>query len=132
MFLQASFPVTQAAVDADNIAPAIGFVTLAQFVGITIVLAISNAILLNSSQGRIQQILPNVSSAEIQLAILGPHSDLVQNLPSDFKTRALDAIVNIIDKTYILVIAGGALVALSTLLMPRQKLFGAGVDASAA
>lgn len=126
MFLQASFPVTQAVVAAENIAPAIGFITLAQFVGITLALAIANAILLNSSQQKIQQILPKVPASEIKLAILGAHSDLVQNLSLDLKTQVLDAIVDAIAKTYILVIVGGALVAVSGLLMRRQKLFGAG------
>ncbi|KAL4785179.1 hypothetical protein BJX76DRAFT_356351 [Aspergillus varians] len=122
----ASFPVTQATVEAENIAPAIGFIILAQFVGITIALAIANAILLNPSQDKIQQILPNVPASEIQLAILGVHSDLVQNLESDLKTRVLDAIVDAIAQTYILVIVGGALFATSGVLMGRQKLFGAG------
>lgn len=122
MFLQASFPVTQAVVATENIAPAIGFITLAQFVGITLALAIANAILLNSSQQKIQQILPKVPASEIKLAILGAHSDLVQNLSLDLKTQVLDAIVDAIAKTYILVIVGGALVAVSGLLMRRQKL----------
>ncbi|RAO71893.1 uncharacterized protein BHQ10_007905 [Talaromyces amestolkiae] len=124
MYLQASFSVTQAVVDVDNIAPAIGFVTLAQFLGITMALAIANSILLNSSLGRIQQILPTVSTSEIQGAILGSDSTLVQSLPSDLKAQVLAAIVSAIGKTYTLVIAGGSLVVISSLLMRRQKLFG--------
>ncbi|KKZ65949.1 hypothetical protein EMCG_08292 [[Emmonsia] crescens] len=133
MFLQASFSVTQAVVDPENVAPAIGFITLAQFVGITVALAIANSILLNASQDQIQQILPDVAAADIQAAILGARSGLVQNLPPDVKTRVLDAIVSAIDKTYMLVVAGGALVTVSSLVMRREKLFiaAAGVAAGA-
>ncbi|EGE86128.1 MFS drug efflux transporter [Blastomyces dermatitidis ATCC 18188] len=111
MFLQASFSVTQAVVDQEN------------FVGITIALALANAILLNASQDQIQEILPDVAGADIQAAILGARSGLVQNFSPDLKMRVLDAIVSAIDKTYALVIAGGALVAVSSLMIRREKLF---------
>jgi hypothetical protein len=124
MFLQASFSVAQAVVDPENIAPAIGFITLAQFVGITVALAIANAILLNASQNKIQIILPDVPAAEIQAAILGARSGLVQSLSSSLKARVLDAIVSAISTTYILVITGGTLTAILSLLMRREKLFG--------
>ncbi len=132
MFLQASFSVTQAVVSPENIASAIGFITLAQFAGITIVLAIANAVLLNHSQDKIQEILPNVPLAEIQAAILGARSGLVQSLSPELKTRVIDAIVSTIDTTYILCIAGGALVAVMSLTMRHEKLFGVTAGVSAA
>lgn len=124
MYLQASFSVTQAVVDVDNVAPAIGFVTLAQFLGITMALAIANSILLNSSQEKIQRILPNVPTSQIQGAILGSDSTLVQSLPPNLEDEVLAAIVDAIGKAYILVITGGSLVVISSLFMRRQKLFG--------
>lgn len=124
MFLQASFSVAQAVVSLENLAPAIGFITLAQFMGITLALAIGNAVLLNGCLDKIEAILPSVPSAEIQAAILGAQSDLVKNLSPELKTRVLDAIVKAIGDTYILTIAGGALVALLSLLLRRDKLFG--------
>ncbi|KGO47753.1 Major facilitator superfamily domain, general substrate transporter [Penicillium expansum] len=124
MFMQASFSVAQAVVSPENIAPAIGFITLAQFVGITMALAIANAVLLNGCLDKIEAILPNVPSADIQAAILGAQSDLVKNLSPELKTRLLDAIVKAIGNTYILTIAGGALVAVLSLLLRREKLFG--------
>ncbi|CAI7658272.1 unnamed protein product [Penicillium discolor] len=124
MFLQASFSVAQAVVSLENLAPAIGFITLAQFAGITLALAIGNAVLLNGCLDKIEAILPSVPSAQIQAAILGAQSDLVKNLSPELKTRVLDAIVKAIGDTYILTIAGGALVALLSLLLRREKLFG--------
>lgn len=124
MFLQASFSVAQAVVDVENIAPAISFITLAQTVGITMALAIANAILLNDSQAKIQAILPDVPLASIQASILGSRSELVKSLSPELKVRVLDAIVEAIGKTYSLTIAGGGLVALLSLVMPRNRLFG--------
>jgi MFS family permease len=124
MFAQAGYSVAQAVVDGANVAPGIGFITLAQFVGITLSLALANAILLNESQSEIQRILPNVPLADIQGAILGARSGLVQSLAPDVQRRVLGAIVSAIDKTYILVIVGGALAATLSLAMRREKLFG--------
>ncbi|KAF2251176.1 putative efflux pump antibiotic resistance protein [Trematosphaeria pertusa] len=125
MFLQASFSVAQAVVEPENIPPAIAFITLAQFIGITLGLAIGNAILLNASQTTIQQILPTTPLADIQAAISGARSGLVQSLSPELRGRVLAAIVDAIDKTYILVITGGALVTVLSLGMRFHKLFGA-------
>ncbi|KAF4814430.1 Efflux pump patC [Colletotrichum siamense] len=132
MFLQASFSVVQTVVKPTDIPPAIGFITLAQFVGITLSLAIANAILLNSSQDKIEQILPNTPSADIQAAILGARSSLVRGLSAELRTRVLDAIVKAIDQTYTLVIAAGGLTAILSLIMRRERLFGASTGIAAA
>jgi len=124
MFGQAGYAVCQAVVDLTNIAPAIGFLTLAQFIGITLALALANAILLNESQSDIQRILPEVPLSEIQGAILGARSGLVQNLAPDTQRLVLGAIVKAIDTTYILVLVPGAMVILLSLFMRREKLFG--------
>ena len=124
MFGQAGFSVAQAVVDIENVAPAIAFITLAQFVGITLSLAIANAVLLNTSQTNIQAILPNVSHEEIAGAITGARSGLVQSLAPDVRRRVLGAIVSAIDETYILVIVAGALTAILSIGMKREKLFG--------
>jgi len=131
MFLQAPFSVAQAVVELENIAPAISFITLAQSVGITFALAIANAILLNQSQNKIEGILTDVSSADIQAAILGARSDIVQNLSPELKTRVLAAIVSAISKTYSLTIAGGALVLVLSIFMPRKRLFQTNADSTA-
>lgn len=132
MFLQVFFSVTQVVVNPENIASAVGFITLAQFVGIAISLAIANAILLNNSQDKIQQILPDISSADIQAAILGSRSGVVQKPAPELKARVVDAIASTIGSTYVLCIAGGALVVVMSLAMPHKKLFGvaAGIAAS--
>ncbi|PLB45530.1 MFS general substrate transporter [Aspergillus steynii IBT 23096] len=122
MFLQAPISVVQAVVEPENIAPAIGFITLAQFVGITVALAIGNAVLLNNSLRGIEGLLPDVPRADIQAAILGARSGLVRGLSEGMRTRVLDAIVRAIGDAYILTVAGGALVVVLSLAMRREKL----------
>ncbi len=123
MFLQASFSVAQAVVKPEEIPPTIGFLTLAQFLGITLALAIANSVFLNESSSRIKEISPDMSKVQIQAAIEGATNDFVQHLEPVTRAHVLAAIVGAIDKTYILVIAAGSWVSLMSLLMKKEKLF---------
>lgn len=131
MWLQASFSVAQAVVDPSHVASAVGFITLAQFAGITIALAIGNTVFLNSSETRISQILPTVPLEEIKIAIEGAGSSFVQSLSPDLRDQVLGAIAGSIAKTYILVIAAGSLVVVLSLLMKRERLFSSAPIAAA-
>lgn len=125
MFLQASFSVAQAVVEPENVPPAVGFITLAQFLGITMALAIANSVFLNDSKKNIAQILPSVPRSDIQVAIEGAASGFLHSLDPEISRQVLGAIVSAIDKTYILVIAAGSLVSVLSLFMKREKLFAA-------
>ncbi|KAM0173099.1 hypothetical protein ACHAPF_007014 [Botrytis cinerea] len=123
MWLQASFSVAQAVVEPALIGAAVGSMTLAQFAGITITLAIANSVFLNTSQSRILDIFLNVPLAKIQAAMQGSGTDSMKTLSPDQKTAVLEAIVEAIGKTHILVIAAGSLVAVLSLFMKRETLF---------
>ncbi|KAF3797748.1 Efflux pump DEP3 [Colletotrichum gloeosporioides] len=123
IFIQASFSVAQAVVDPKNVAAVIGFVTLAQYLGNTTALAIANSLFLNLAETKVQKILPEMSASEIEAAISGVAGGFVQRLDDGVKGRVIDAIVDSISKTYILVMTAGALVALLSLFMKREKLF---------
>lgn len=123
LFSQASFSVAQAVVDPELVSLAVGFITCAQVVGITISLAIANSLFLNGSQDKIQEILPNVSTKVIQEAISGAGSDFVKSLSPDIQARVLDAIVDSMSKSYILVIVAGAVVLVCSMVMKRERLF---------
>jgi MFS family permease len=123
LFAQASFSVAQAIVDPKMVASAVGFITCAQISGVTIALAITNSVFLNKSQTSIQAILPNVPTEEIQQAISGAGSQFFQDLSGPVKEQVLAAIVSAMSNAYILVITAGALVAVLSLVMKREKLF---------
>jgi hypothetical protein len=67
--------------------------------------------------------LPNASTTEIQAAITGVGSSLVNSLPADTKAAVLDAIIGAMSKAYIGVIAGGALAIILSLFLKRERLF---------
>ena len=122
-FAQASFSVAQAVVEPHMIASAVGFITCAQVSGVTIALAIANSVFLNDSIAGIQKILPDIPAAQIQAAVAGAGSQLVNTLSDDLKNEVLKAIVSAMSKTYILVITAGAVVVVLSAAMKREKLF---------
>lgn len=123
MWIQASFSVAQAIVDPKNVPAAIGFITLAQFLGNTTALAIANAVFLNEAEARVQQLLPDLTVSEIQAAITGVTSGFAQRLGPEVRVEVMNVIVASIGKTYILVMTSGTLVAVLSLAMKREKLF---------
>jgi MFS family permease len=130
MYLQASFSVVQATVAAEDIPPAVGFLTCAQFLGITMALAIANNIFLDESTRAIAQILPDMSLEDVRGAIEGAASEFVMSLSPGVQSQVLSAIVDAISTTYVLVVAAGAMVTVLSLALKREKLFmSAGVAA---
>ena len=121
LFVQASFSVAQAVVEPEVVPSAVGFITCAQISGVTIALA--NAVFLNQSQTKIQELLPNVPKEQIQQAITGVGSQFFNELSGTVREEVLRAIVTAMSKTYILVITAGALVIVLSLFMKRERLF---------
>ncbi|KAF7128710.1 hypothetical protein CNMCM5793_003561 [Aspergillus hiratsukae] len=122
-FAQASFSVAQATVAPELVASAVGFISLAQITGITLSLAIANAVFFNQSVRSLQTILPGVDPEHIKQTISGTQSELFQSLAPRVREQVLEALVDALSKSYILVMTAGALVAVLSLLMKREKLF---------
>ncbi|PKX88643.1 putative MFS drug efflux transporter [Aspergillus novofumigatus IBT 16806] len=122
-FAQASFSVAQATVAPELIPSAVGFISLAQITGITLALAIANAVFFNESVRSLKTILPGVDPERIKDTISGTQSEFFQSLLPGVREQVLEAIVDALSKSYILVMTAGALVAVLSLLMKREKLF---------
>jgi hypothetical protein len=122
-FVQAGFSIAQALVTMEEIPEAVGFITCGQITGITISIAVANSVFLNKAESGIAALLPNASSAEIQAAVTGVGSSIVNSLPADTKVAVLDAIIGAMSKTYIGVIAAGALAIILSLFLKRERLF---------
>lgn len=123
LFAQASFSVAQAVVKPEMVPASVGFISTGQIFGITLALAIANALFLNRSEEGIQALLPNTPSSEIQQTIAGARSELFQSLGPGVREQVLGVIVSSSSMTYALVIAAGALVTVLSLLLKREKLF---------
>jgi hypothetical protein len=91
--------------------------------GITLSIAIANSVFFNKAESGIAILLPNASAAEIQSAVTGVGSTLVNSLRAGTKAEVLDAIIVAMSKVYIGVIAAGALAIVLSLFLKRERLF---------
>lgn len=123
VFVQAGFSVAQALVTPVEIPEAVGFITCGQITGITISIAIANSIFLNEAKNGIAVLLPTASPNEIEAAIAGVGSKFFDTLSATVKADVLDAIITAMGKTYIGVIAAGALSVILSLFLKRERLF---------
>lgn len=123
MFIQAGFSVAQATVKEQEIPWAVGFISQGQITGLTIAISIANSVFLNGAQRNISKILPNIPREQVQTAIAGTGSAFVQTLPVELRDEVLNAIVEAMSKTYILIITAGAMTVLGSLGLKRDKLF---------
>lgn len=63
------------------------------------------------------------STEDIRGAIAGSQSALFEQLPVAVKMDAIEGIVQAVDKTYALVIAGGAFALVTSVFLKWEKLF---------
>ena len=122
-FTQAGFSIAQASVVESDADVAAAFIALGQTAGITLALAISNSIFLNRAESSIRKILPLVPEGQVRAAIAGSSADFVESLDPDIRQQVIEAIVDAVGRTYILLITAGALVTVLSLIMKREKLF---------
>ena len=123
MFVQAGFSVAQATVAPEDIPWAVGLINQGQITGVTIAISIANSVFLNGAQDRIAVILPNKTREEIQGAIAGTGSQFVKDQPLEVQAKVVEAIVEAISKTYILIITAGAVAIVASVFLKRERLF---------
>ena len=117
-FLQAGYAVSQALVDPNDIANAVGFMSIAQSLGIVVSLGIAGAIFQNRAVGLIAQLLPSLDLEALRGAVAGTNSNLLQTLPKSSQGPVLVAIVSALDDVYVLVMVGGAVTVLLSCFLP--------------
>ncbi|KAI4232034.1 MAG: hypothetical protein LQ349_005244 [Xanthoria aureola] len=122
-FLQASYGVSQALVDPEDIPNAIGFISIGQSIGVVLFLSVAGTIFNNEAIKAVTPILVGVSETEVEGAIAGTSSSIFETLDEATRARVVEAIIQSLDKVYGLIIGGGALVFILAFFLPRQKLF---------
>lgn len=123
LFSQAGFAVAQVKVAPTQLAQAVAFIGIGQVGGITLALMMSNSIFINESTDKIATILPGMSRSAVQNAVSGFGGNFFSSLTSDQRQRVLVAIIESIDKTFIMVITASALSLVLSIFLKRERLF---------
>ncbi|KAK7744557.1 hypothetical protein SLS53_003442 [Cytospora paraplurivora] len=123
MFSQAGFAIAQVKAAPKQLAQAVAFIGIGQVGGITLALTMANSIFLNESTDKIAKVLPDMSRSAVQEAVSGFGAGFFESLTSEQRQRVLAAIIESIDKTFIMVITACALSLVLSVFMKREKLF---------
>ncbi|KAL1855510.1 hypothetical protein Plec18170_004230 [Paecilomyces lecythidis] len=120
---QAAYAVAPTVVAADRVTEAIQFINFSQGQGLLLGLTIASAIFQSLAINGLSDQLAGTgaSKADIQGAIAGSKSKLLERLSPELKSKALGVIVNSIGNVYIMVIAAGALYVVSSCLLKRKR-----------
>jgi hypothetical protein len=121
-FVNAPFAIAQWLVPPEEIALAVGFITCAQVAGVTISLAMANAVFLNLAENSITIIVPGAPKADVQAAITGVGGAFLKTLDAATQERILQAIVGAVQKVFTLGIAAGVLAVVLSLGMSRAPI----------
>ena len=70
----------------------------AQLLGIALGLSVAGSIFVNLAFQDLQQVVPGITSAQLQTIILGTSGNFLTTLPADTKVAALDVLVAAIGK----------------------------------
>ncbi|KAK9486442.1 major facilitator superfamily domain-containing protein [Lipomyces starkeyi] len=120
---QAGYDVTTRLVKADKISEAIQFMNISQGHSQLLGLAIASAIFQSEAFRGMKDLLGGMgfSDSEIQRAIAGSRSQLLEAISPELRAKCLDIIVHIIDLEWVLVMAAGALQTICALFMWRRR-----------
>ena len=122
LFINAPFTIAQWLVPPEEIALAVGFITCAQVAGVTISLAVANAVFLNLAENSITRLLPGAAKADVQAAVTGVGGRFLKTLSAENQLLVLEAIVNAIQKVFILGITAGVVAVALSLFMSREPI----------
>ncbi|OKL60926.1 hypothetical protein UA08_03626 [Talaromyces atroroseus] len=120
---QAAYAVGPNLVTPDRVAECIQFLNIGQGQSQLLGLAIASAIFQSKTVSGLSALLEGkgYSRADIESAIAGAQSTLMDQLPRALKVKALSVIVNAIDDVYVMAIAAGALYVLASCILPRRR-----------
>ncbi|CAI7664274.1 unnamed protein product [Penicillium glandicola] len=120
---QAAYAVGPTLVTPDRVSECLQFMNIGQGQSQLLGLAIASAIFQTKTLNGLTALLGNkgYSQADIQGAIAGTQSTLMERLPSALKTEALKVIVSSISDVYVMAVSAGALYVVASCLLPRRR-----------
>lgn len=121
--MQVAYSVAVSKVKEHEVASVIGFINVAQIGSVAITLSIAGSIYQNVGYSKLKSAMAayDFSPAEIRNALGGASSNILQGGDKQVTLLALGAITSTVSKIYILIIAAGGLLFVSSLFMKREK-----------
>ena len=123
--MQGGYSIASAKAKPSDVPAAIGFMNCAQIGTGVLALGIAGSVFQNVGFQNLKIALDGMgfSPEEIRSALAGTQSVVFQHGSAEVKAKALEAIVQTMDKIYVMVMAAGALSFILSFFLKREKLF---------
>ena len=123
---QAGYAVAPLLVKADRVPEVIQFLNISQGQSQLIGLTIASAIFQSITYSGLKRVLAGTGypDSEIQAAIAGAKSTVLETATPELRARCIDVIVHSIQNAWVLVIAAGALYTLCSCFLTRKRFLG--------
>lgn len=121
-FVMQGFAVAQAISPKIETEAAISFVMQGQLLGIIIGLAIAGSLFITRATEGLVALLPGVPIGLVKDAIAGTNAEYLKALSPELQTKALNVIVQSMDRVYILGITAGAVAIVCGIFLSHKKL----------
>jgi hypothetical protein len=123
--VQASYSIAAAKVKAHEVPSVISFINVAQIGSGVLSLTMAGAIFQNLAFESLSATFSaqGYNADEVRSALAGTKSAIFEHSDEQLREWAVGAVVEAIDKVFILVVVAGAVILLSGLAMPRERLF---------
>lgn len=120
---QAGYAVAPTLVKPDRVPEVIQFLNISQGSSQLIGLAIASALFQSITYSGLKQVLAGTGypNREIQAAIAGARSTLLEKASPELRAQCIDVIVHSIDNAWVLVIAAGALWTVCSCFLTRKR-----------
>ncbi|KAK3386159.1 major facilitator superfamily domain-containing protein [Podospora didyma] len=124
--IQLGYAVASLTVAASDMGNAIGFQNISQLGSTTLCLVIAGQVYQSTAVQNLTAALAGngFGAKDIADAVAGAQSRLFTELTEELRQAAVEAIVNAMQKSFILVVVAGATMVVAALAMKREKLFG--------
>lgn len=117
LYIQVAYSVAQAKVPLDRFADAAGFISFAQYSGITFSLAISGTIFQNVAFNGLTALFPSEPPSTVRDIITGTSGSFLATLEPQVREQSLDVIIHAMSLSYVLVLTAGAITIIGASLM---------------
>ncbi|RFU78374.1 hypothetical protein TARUN_3896 [Trichoderma arundinaceum] len=124
--LQIGYAIATLKIPTEQMGDAIKMQNVSQIGGTVLALVIAGQVFQSSAISNLEAVLNGhgYSASDIHDVVAGAQSALFSELSGELKQQAIAAITHAMQKSFILVIVGGAAILVSSLAMRVEKLFG--------
>ncbi|ESZ96547.1 hypothetical protein SBOR_3049 [Sclerotinia borealis F-4128] len=129
MTTQASYSIAPAILGRDGrgseVPASIGYINVAQIGGVVIGLAVSGAVFQNTAFIKVSEAFAGqgFTTEQLRSATAGSQSAIYATVSQELRDKAIEGIVEAMDKTYYLVVSGAALTLILSFFLKRERLF---------